>query len=318
MSRFARLLGMIIASALAVGIMVLWIRAYSVSARDLKILAGMLQWWTLPPLLLLLAAHVGFAACRWSRIEVALGARRPEFSRAFGAGAVALGLGTFLPGLLTNVAARALSNRLGGTGAIRGALSGTMDQLADLAVVSLFLPAAIIGVATNNLAVYVVAVGASAAIGFAGLPLLAVVLRPFNRCLGDKPHLLADPGFLRPVYGLSLLRFSCLTLMTLLVHFATGAATVSASVIAIPLVTIAISLAMLPGGLGVSEWSFSAVFAAMNIGHQQIVLFVLANRILLSGLGLLLMVLTLCHAAMRASREPQGLTGGALSAQRSS
>src|SRR5256885_13586009 len=94
------------------------------------------------------------------------------------------------------------------------------------------------------------------------------------RHLGTGAERLMSSEVLRPISGLSLMRFGCLTAITLLIHFATGAATVGATIIAIPLVTVAISLAMLPGGLGVSEWSFSAVFAAMRINPGDIVLFV--------------------------------------------
>lgn len=305
MSRLVRPLAIVLTAAVAAAVMLLWVRSYSVSGRDLEIMAASIRWWTLPLLLLLLAAHVSLASYRWSRIEAALGAEFPRFRTAFAAGAIALGLGTLLPGLLTNVAARSLSNRVGGTGAVRGALSGAIDQLSDLAIVILFLPAGLAGLAFQSLTLYLATVAMSTVLGFAGLsiaPKMIGTLGRFSplRTLG-KAQL--RPDILRPIYWLSVLRFACLTGLTLLIHFATGAATVSATIIAIPLVTLAISLAMLPGGLGVSEWSFSAVFAAMNVRQEQIVLFVLGNRILLSAAALLLMVLALCHAAVSAGRR---------------
>ena len=279
---------------------------------------GNLAWWTLPILLALLAVHVGAAALRWSRIEQALGAERPRFQRAFTSGAIALGLGTFLPSFLTNIAARAISNRLRGDNAVRGAVSGTLDQLTDLAVVVLFVPAAILGVFWHSLPLYLAGVVVTGGLGFLWLRVAPPIARAFARIgvarhLGDASQRLARRDVLLPIYALSLLRFFCLTAITLLVHFATGAATVSATVIAIPLVTLAISLAMLPGGLGVSEWSFSAVFAAMGIAHGAVVLFVLGNRILLSVMALFLMALTLGHAAgvKLKHRRPTSLPPGA-------
>lgn len=300
--RLLRPVAAMLAACVAATVLVLWARTYSVSSHDVDLLWVNLHWWTLPPLLALLAAHIGAAALRWSRIEQALGAERPRFRRAFTSGAVALGLGTFLPSFLTNIAARAISNRLSGDNAARGAVSGTLDQLADLAVVVLFVPAAILGVFQHSLPLYLAGVVLSGCLGFLSLsvaPSLAGALARFGvaRHLGNASQRLASCDVLLPIYVLSLLRFFCLTAITVLIHFATGAATVSATVVAIPLVTLAISLAMLPGGLGVSEWSFSGVFAVMGVEHGGIVLFVLGNRILLSAMALLLMILTLGHGA---------------------
>lgn len=308
MNRLARPVGLALAACAAAMAMALWIRNYGVSGHDLARLGSVLHWWTLPLLLLMLAAHVALAAVRWSKIEVALGGEPPSFNRAFTAGAVALGLGTFLPGLLTNVASRGLSNRLGGSGAVRGAISGSMDQLADLAIVLLFVPAAILGVAAQSLPLYLASACLSAVLGFAALPVVPALIRPLKRRaatrnIGQSLEALSRQEMMRSLYRLSLLRFACLTTITLLIHFATGAASIGPTVIAIPLVTVAISLAMLPGGLGVSEWSFSAVFAAMGIAQPQIVLFVLGNRILLSAGALALMTITLAYSAARIRRS---------------
>jgi hypothetical protein len=169
--------------------------------------------------------------------------------------------------------------------------------MSDLAVVLLLVPAGLCGVATRSLAVYLIVAAASAAMTCAVPGLIPVLHRLFGSVPMRPPRREAITALLRvevlsPIYWLSLLRVACLTAITLVIHFATGAVTVSAVVIAIPLVTVAISLAMMPGGFGVSEWSFSAVFTAMGIGHQQIVTFVLGNRILLSGSALFLMLLT--------------------------
>lgn len=303
MGQLVRLFAVVLAALTASATMVLWVDRYDVTPRDVHVVLAQLRWWPLPLILALLAGHVALAAVRWSGIEEALGASRPPFRTAFLAGAIALGLGTVLPGPLTNIAARAMSNKLGGHGIIRGALSGTADQLADLATVILFIPAAILGVVTGSLTSYLGAAAATAALGFGGIllgrPLARSVLRLQLLSRVRLPaETLLNSDLLRSLYGLSLLRFACLTAITLLVHFATGAATSGAAVIAVPLVTVAISVALLPGGLGISEWSFSAVFAAMGVAHQQIVCFVLGNRMLLSVGAIIIMTVALGRAAI--------------------
>lgn len=299
---------MIAAAFAAGGVMALWIRSYSVHWENLHALIAQLHWWPLPAILVLLACHVALAAARWTRIERALGADGPRFQTAFTVGAIALGLGTVLPGPLTNIGSRALSNRLGGNDAIRGAVSGTIDQLADLAIALLFIPAAIIGVATQSVSLYAAAIAASSAAGFAMLSVAKSLLAHVSRLSLRRRQVeaLARTGALRPIYWLSLLRFACLTAITMLVHFATGAATLSAVIIAIPLVTVAISIAMLPGGFGVSEWSFSAVFATLGVKHEQIVTFVLGNRILLSAGALLVMSVAAALASVRGANSRSG------------
>jgi len=302
MNRWARAGATALTLIAATAILRLWVTHYSVTGNDLEALLANMRVWTLPAIFVLLATHVAIAAIRWARIEEALGADRPSYRRAFTAGAVALGLGTFLPGFVTNVAARALSNRIDGGGAARGAVSGSIDQLSDLAIVFLILPAALLGIALNSLPAFAVAAAAICGIGYAALGFATTVLEllgKFSPRARRASVSIADLPKLRFIYGLSLLRFACLTAITLLIHVATGAGTASAAILAVAPVTVAVSVAMLPGGLGISEWSFSAVFSALGVDQQQAVLFVLGNRIILSIAAMALMTLAALASSFR-------------------
>ena len=281
----------------AIGALAWWIADFDVSGAEVAQLAGRLKWWILAPLFVLLAGHVALSAWRWALIEEALCGVRPRFAEAFSAGGIALGLGTFLPATVVNVACRAIANRLSGTSGLRGAVSGAIDQIADLlAVLLVALPAALAFLA-GDLRLYLWGSAGMVVLGalfVAALPALSRWDLLQRKVIARwQIGQLLDRGTLLRLYAISLLRVLNLTLMTLAIHFASGAGTIAAVIISVPLVTLAISAAMLPGGLGVSEWSFSAVFAGLGIGAEEIVLFVLANRLVLTGLSFAVMGLAL-------------------------
>jgi Lysylphosphatidylglycerol synthase TM region len=297
----------IVVAALAIW---LWLRNFSISADAFSQLFVRLRWWPVLPLFCLLAEHVALSSWRWSLIEVGLGGGRPRFSRAFAAGALSLGLGTFLPPPVVNVVFRSLANRVSGTSGLRGVISGGIDQMADLATVVLVSIPAVIAFVHHDLDLYFMGAAVMVLLGLVLiLTLPAIVRRVFPPSLvsglnGIAP--LIDRPLLLKLYGISLLRVANLTLMTLAIHVATGTATVTAVVIGVPLVTLAISAAMLPGALGVSEWSFSAVFSSFGVARGDIVLFVLANRIVLTGLSLtlaLLVFLAMARALLGGGKE---------------
>lgn len=276
-------------AALAMG---LWLRNFDVSPSDLDHLLAVLRWWPIPPLFVLLALHVALSSWRWMLIEVALGGDRPQFAPAFATGAFALGLGTFLPSPVVNVACRGFANRINGTSGLRGAFSGGIDQIADFALVMLLAIPAGVAFFYQDLRIYLIGAVAITLLGLGIImlvPALAKSIRlPFHIPGLSRIAPLADRSLLLKLYGISLLRVANLTAMTLMIHAATASASISAVVIAVPLVTVAISAAMLPGAFGISEWSFSAVFSGLGIMRENIVLFVLANRIILTGLSLML------------------------------
>lgn len=292
MSAPVRVLLGLLSTTIAVVALVLWLDAFHVTGTDVELLLARLHWWTVPLIFVLLAAHVGLSALRWGRIEVALGGTPQPFGRAFLSGAWALGLGTFLPGPLANVVCRGVSNRLSGNSGVRGAVSGGLDQIADVAIVAVFaIPAAIAFIAHSPI-VYMA--GATLA-ALAGWKISAVLsadkaLHMIQLLSNRVPRIapLFTPGLLRKIYAISLLRLLNLTAITLMIHVASEASTFGATLVSVPLVTLAISAAMLPGSFGVAEWSFTGVFAGFGIPSYQIAAFVLANRLILTSLGIVI------------------------------
>lgn len=297
----------IVVSALAIWF---WLRDFSVSADALSQLFVRLRWWPVLPLFGLLAEHVALSSWRWSLIEMGLGGERPRFSHAFAVGAFSLGLGTFLPSPMVNIACRGLANRVSGASGVRGAISGGIDQIADFSIIILLTIPAAIAFFHRDLGLYLMGAAAMALLGLVlifTLPaIVRVVLPDFLIRALDRITPLVDRPLLLKLYGISLLRVANLTLMTLAIHAATGTASVAAVVIGVPLVTLAISIVMLPGALGVSEWSFSTVFSSFGVAGDDIVLFVLANRIVLTSLSLtlaLLVFLAMARALLSGDKE---------------
>lgn len=287
-----------------------WLRNFNVSADALSQLFVRLRWWPILILFALLAEHVALSSWRWTLIEVGLGGERPRFSHAFAAGAFSLALGTFLPSPAINIVCRGLANRVSGTSGLRGAISGGIDQIADLAVVTLVTIPAAIAFLRHDLGLYLMGTTTVALLGLGLLLALPTNVRlvfpHFLIPALDRIAPLVNRPLLLKLYGISLLRVVNLTLMTLAIHAATDTATVAAVVIGVPLVTLAISAAMLPGALGVSEWSFTAVFSSFDVAASDIVLFVLANRIVLTSLSLtlaLLVLLAIAPALLRQGKE---------------
>lgn len=282
MSAAARATLALVSIALSAAAFGLWLHVFQVTGSDAALLLGGLRWWTVPVIAALLAAHIALSALRWSRIEVVLGGTPPPFGRAFLTGAWALGLGTFLPGPIANVTCRGISNRLTGASGLRGAVGGGIDQLADIAIALLFAVPATLAFFARSPLLYVAGCAVAAPTGWVACGLvskLAAGLPAGFARIGLSSRLLCG------IYAFTLLRFLNLSAITVMIHFATGAATLGATLISVPLVTLAISAAMLPGGFGVAEWSFTGVFAGLGIPADEITVFVLANRIILTTIG---------------------------------
>lgn len=300
----------IVVAALAMG---LWLRNFDVSHQVLADLLARMRWWPVLPLFALLAGHVALSSWRWSLIEEALGGSRPPFVPAFATGAFALGLGTFLPSPVMNVACRGFANRISGTSGLRGAFSGGVDQVADLAAVMLLAIPAALAFLQQDVAIYWLGVPVAAVAGLAALMavpmLMQFALRRWRFALLEQIAPLAQGPVLLRIYVISLARVVNLTAMTLAIHAMTGTASAGAVAVAVPLVTVAISAAMLPGAFGISEWSFSAVFAGLGVPRGDIVLFVLANRLVLTGLSLLLATIVAAAMAKVMLSNRQAATG---------
>jgi hypothetical protein len=264
----------------------LWMRSFHVDISDIWTVTGMTSWWVMPILFTLQSLNVALAAWRWSLIEASMGGELPPFRRAFHAGALALGLGTVLPGPLVSIASRSISSRLDKGSLKRGALSGLVDQIADISIIILFLPSAVAAFTLKMPGIYVSLIPLTILIGRTSLNLIPSLHSLTKSGILSK---LFSPRWqdfdiltIKTIYWISIIRFINITAITYFVNEAVNACPPLVIIMSIPLVTLAISLAMLPGGFGIAEWSFSAVFASMGVPHGEIVHFVLANRLLLS------------------------------------
>ena len=293
----------------AIAITWFWVSEFDVSSDEITLVFQIFNPWYLFPISVLLLLHVALSSWRWILIEHGLSGIRPSFSRSMTAGVYALGLGNFLPAPLVNVACRGISNRLSGTSAMRGALSGGLDQLSDLLAVSLVAIPAIAALIFGDPAIYLL--GAPLMILF-GAGLLMFIQRTQAIARSSAPPTIAievtsklRARGLMQIYVLSIARVANLHLITLAIHAATDTASVLAVIVSVPIVTLAIAAFMLPGGIGVSEWSFSAVFGVMGIPPEEIVIFVLSNRIVLTGTSVFLLVLAILVGFIRLSRASE-------------
>lgn len=292
--------------AIACLFVVVWLDKFQVTARDLELLLKVFDWTYLVPIAFLLAGHVALSSWRWTLIELGLSGQKPVFRGAMITGLFALGFGMFLPSPIVNVICRSLSNRVAGASAIRGAVSGGIDQLSDFFTVALVAVPAVAALLVGLPKIYFIGAPLALLAGFV-LVFFAPTWLVWAGSTFGQPQLRQLPqlerGLLFQIYAISILRVINLNLITLAIYAATGAATISAVLVSVPLVTLAIAAAMLPGGLGVTEWSFSAVFSTFGVPASEIVIFVLANRIVLSAISLALLILAFLAAALIFSRK---------------
>lgn len=291
-----------VSTAVAAFAMWLWLVSFDVTAADFHLLYDKLRWWPIPILFVLLAGQVALASWRWSLIEHSLGGTKPRFSYALAVGGLALGLGTLLPGPVVNIACRSIANRVTGMSSLRGAISGTVDQLADLAVIAMLAVPSALALKYPDVTFFLGSALGTSLFGLIILALLQKFLKTqnFPKKLEDLSKLF-EKQLLLKVYGISLLRAINLVIINLAIYASVGTASIPSIVMGVPLIALAMSVAMLPGAIGVSEWSFSAVFSVFGIAHEDIVIFVLANRVLLTGLSLLMMLIAFAAIARKIS-----------------
>ncbi len=303
MTHGRRLVLAAVSAVIALVALGLWIWNFNVSTAEVADLFHRLRWWTILPLAALLAGHVALSSRRWQLIEEGLGAERPRFGPAYATGTFALGLGAFLPSPLVNILCRALANRYARASSLRGAVSGGLDQLSDLVIVVLLSGPALAAFLVRDLKVYLWGGAATLVAGAAIAFVTPWLLRTLPFGIVQRIFPLFRWSLLRRLYGLSILRVLNLTLMNILICQAVGAESLSAVLIAVPLVMLATSIAMLPGAIGVSEWSFSGIFSGMGISNASIIPFVLGNRILLTILSLSLALIALAATSFALTRK---------------
>lgn len=242
------------------------------------------------PVGLLLVLHLLIGAEKWRLVEQRLTGNKPALGRSFGAAAAATAIGQFLPSPLANAVTRGASNRVHeGKGFRRGLLSSIWEQAFDIYVALALSVAAAVAIGVDKPGWF--APSAVLAAAAAALPLLLLTplskLHYFRRPAPRVDTQLLCTELSLKLFGLSILRFGTLALITIAVAAAANTAISPIQlVIAVPLVTAATAISMIPGGLGATEWSFTAVLSAQGVGHEAVLAFVLANRLILTGAAL--------------------------------
>lgn len=297
----------------AVGLAIAWLwwQSFDVAFQNVEDTLGAIRWEGMLAIGLLLVLHVGLSALRWSVIEQCLGGPRPSLRLGFLSGAVALGLGVFLPAPVMNVACRAVANKLAGTSGGRGAVSGSIDQLSDFAMfVWMAMPAAL-AIFMQAPEVYV---WLALMMGILLSPLIWLFSLVHSRLVNlvwfaERVWLLRllSRKALLQIYLLSALRFFNITLITLIVGNTIGFADDVALGIAVPLVSVANALVMLPGAIGVAEWSFSAVLGQLGIAQVEIVRFVIANRLILTAVPIVVAIFGSLVSALVQTQRSKGV-----------
>jgi uncharacterized membrane protein YbhN (UPF0104 family) len=167
-----------------------------------------------------------------------------------------------------------------------------LDQVADIAIVLLLVIPATIAFVLRSPIIYVAGAPLIAALGWAASSALSGGKNGSIANFASRSWPRIAPfftsGLLTEIYALTLIRFATLTAITLMISAASNAGSLGAVLVSVPLVTLAISATMLPGAFGSSEWSFTAVFAGFGLPGSEITAFVLANRLVLTCLGIAL------------------------------
>ena len=242
-----------------------------------------------------LIVQVALSAIRWAAIEGAIEGPRPRFELGFVSGAIAMALGTVLPAPLMSVLCRSLATRIMGNGARRGAISGLLDQGCDLAISIWFAIPAVIAILIGDVAGFPMF---ALLVGIAGVP-VALMLGWSVSCIVharltpryDWLVRLGSPCNVIVLYLTSVMRVCNLVAMAALISLTSAAIDPVKLAIAVPIVAVTNALAMLPGSIGVSEWGFSSVLAEVGVADSAIIVFLLANRAILTGLPVLLGVI---------------------------
>ena len=286
----------------------LWLREFEVSARDVEEIFTGFRWTWLPSIFILLLLHVALSAARWVELEKCLGAPQASFRLGFTSGAIAMGLGTVLPAPLMSVACRSLANRLVNTSGGRGAVSGLLDQLCDFAAYAWLAIPAILAILSANILSFLILAPLAIAVGWPVLTLLVRLEPSLRRSLPAfaanwLPILLSKSPLFR-IYVISMLRVANTTLVAILIGISISEPISAVGLsVAVPLVSIANALVMLPGAIGISEWGFTAVLVYNGAAQETVVSFVLANRIILTALPIALALLVSCLLLVRLPRK---------------
>lgn len=281
-----------------------WLQAFSVSPAVFTAVFSAFDGTWLSLIFLFLVAHVALSALRWATIEGALQGPRHRFELGFASGAIAMALGTVLPAPLMSVLCRSLATKIAGAGGRRGALSGLLDQLCDLAICLWFAIPAVIAIIVEDVPGFPLFALIAAVLGLAFVLLLSWLASSLTRhrfpALYEWLASLCRPRNMVVIYLTSVMRAGNLVVLALLISLTSEPIDLVALAVAVPIVAVTNALAMFPGAFGVSEWGFSLVLAHVGVAQNAIISFLLANRVILTGLPMLLgLIVVACFGLRR-------------------
>jgi uncharacterized membrane protein YbhN (UPF0104 family) len=263
-----------------------WLGWVHVTWSEVAQLLQGLNPWLLVLVGLCAACNLVLAAEKWRRVEASLSGRAPLRRQAIVFSAVGTALGQFLPTPFANALIRGGGNHMHfREGGRRGALASVWEQLFDLGVVAVLLPAAIWALSARRAEIYVIAAPLCA---LAADPLVGLALPRLGRLLRLPPALIGR-ALCQTLYRISLVRFAVLTLMTAAVVVAMASPIpMSALATSIPPVAASAVVSLLPSGLGVNEWSFLFILGVFGVPGAVVASFALVNRIVVALVSLAL------------------------------
>jgi uncharacterized membrane protein YbhN (UPF0104 family) len=273
-------------------------------------------------LMLLTSLHILLAGEKWRLVQerIAPGA---ELSRrlCFCFTAIGTAAGQFLPMQVATALTRSFGTHVvTGTGAVRGALATVFEQMFDVSVVALCGIASGYCLWSGDLGWWSAGAAAAVTSGFMLVgPVLATAaaatkwLVTAHSIVGDRigrfGRTLAESGLFeqqltRRLFALSVFRFVVLWLMAIATTHAVGLNISSLQLAAaLPLVVLATTLAVTPGGIGVNEWTFAAALAGMGVDFETATQCALVNRVLVAAAALTIGVAGVI-AAQLAGKNP--------------
>ncbi len=233
-------------------------------------------------------------------------------------------LGHFLPMHLTVMAARSFALRMQAKASIgAGAATSLVEQVFDLVVpVLLLLPAAALIFGVADLTVTAVAaalllVGFAALLGASGPSVVLWLVGLIGTVKGwfGMPSDRQDDALLGrrkarrlllSLYGLSLVRFANLVLLSVAIAWALGLPISGQQIfVAMPIVQLSFAVPITPGSLGVAEWTWSTALVLQGVGPTVAGEYALASRLLIIAavvVSLAILCLPILAARLTAAR----------------
>jgi uncharacterized membrane protein YbhN (UPF0104 family) len=298
-----RVLLLLSSTLLGVVLILLLIRGNKVDIAQIWHQLQKVSWISFGTLVALNGAVAYLSTEKWRCVDSRL--RRPTDSKprwreSFALTGIGMALGLVLPVQLGMVTARTIGTFFRGRALPRGAGGTLFEQSFDLLTVLVFTIASAITLLFKGKALMwtgcaaalscLVLIAAVPTVRLIGLLLfyLAKVapkngrVGPALRSLSDQQgFILLSAGICRRLFVLSVIRFGVVVLMAYQTAYATGAKIpLWQLAAAVPLVTIAAAVAITPGALGISEFTFASVLALFGTPLSVSVPWTLAYRVL--------------------------------------